>query len=82
MDVRAASKPAGTGAEGGWISVVEARQRDLMPSTAWSYRSDSALRYLQRQQRRAKTELHLETAIVQDTRDFVALWTREPPAVS
>ena len=37
---------------------------------------------LQRQQRRAETELHLETAIVQDTRGFVALWTREPPAVS
>ena len=53
-----------------------------MPSTAWSYRSDSALRYLQRQQRRAETELHLETAIVQDARGFVALWTREPPAVS
>jgi hypothetical protein len=82
MDMRAATKPEETYAEGDWLSVADARQRGLMPSTAWSYRSDSALRYLQRQQRRAETELYLETAIVQDARGFVALWTREPPAVS
>jgi hypothetical protein len=82
MDVRAATKPEETRAEDSWLSVAEARQRGLMPSTAWSYRSDSALRYLQRQQRRAETELHLETAIVQDARGFVALWTRESQAVS
>jgi hypothetical protein len=80
MDMRVASKPEDTYAEGDWLSVADARQRGLMPSTAWSYRSDSALRYLQRQQRRAKTELHLETAIVLDARGFVALWTRERPA--
>lgn len=34
MDVRAAFKSNGTGAESGWLSVAEARQRDLMPSTA------------------------------------------------
>ena len=37
---------------------------------------------LQCQQWRAETELHLEMALVQDTRGFVALSTREPPAVS
>ena len=77
MDVRTATKPEETRAVGDWLSVAEARQRGLMPSTAWSYRSDSTLRYLQRQQRRAETELHLETAIVQDARGFVALGTRE-----
>ena len=80
MDMMAATKLEATYAEDGWLSVAEARQRGLMPSTGWSYRSDSALRYLRRQQRRAETALHLETAIVQDARGFVALWTRERPA--
>jgi hypothetical protein len=60
-----------------FLSRRQARGRALSPSTAWEAPCASTLRYLTRQQRRAETELHLEAAIVQDERGWLALWTRE-----
>ena len=59
------------------LSQRQARGRALSPSTAWEAPGASTLRYLARQQRRAETELHLETAIVRDERGWLSLWTRE-----
>jgi hypothetical protein len=60
-----------------FLSRRQARGRALSPSTAWEAPSASTLHDLARQQRRAETELHLEAAIVQDERGWLALWTRE-----
>jgi hypothetical protein len=60
-----------------FLSVPQAQRRSLSPSTAWEPPSPGTLRYLVRQHHRAETQLHLEAAIVQDERGWVALWTRE-----
>ena len=64
------------------LAVAQARQRSLYPSTSWVYPTEAALRFLRRQQQRAETSLNLETAIVQDERGMVALWTREKDSCS
>ena len=66
---------AGTAAS--FLSLPQAQRRSLSPSTAWEPPSPGTLRYLTRQHHRAETQLHLEAAIVQDERGWVALWTRE-----
>lgn len=65
------------GASASFLSLPQAQRRSLSPSTAWEPPSPGTLRYLTRQQHRAETQLHLEAAIVQDERGWVALWTRE-----
>jgi hypothetical protein len=60
-----------------FLSLPQAQRQSLSPSTAWESPSPGTLRYLARQRHRAETQLHLETAIVQDERGWVALWTRE-----
>ena len=59
------------------LPVAQARQRSLCPSMSWVYPTEAALGFLQRQQQRAETRLHLEAVIVQDERGMVALWTRD-----
>ena len=61
------------------IAADRVRHRPLVPSTAWYYPSDTTLRYLARQKRRAETTLRLDAVIVQDERGLVALWTGERP---
>jgi hypothetical protein len=65
------------GAEASFLSLPQAQRQSLSPSTVWESPSAGTLRYLARQQHRAETQLNLETAIVQDERGWVALWTRE-----
>ena len=59
------------------LSPRQAQQRSLSPSTIWKSRSVANLKFLARQKQRAQTQLHLDAAIVQDERGWVALWTRE-----
>ena len=65
------------GAKATFLSLPQAQRQFLSPSTAWESPSPGTLRYLARQRHRAETQLNLETAIVQDERGWVALWTRE-----
>ena len=66
-----------SGAQAPFLSLPQAQRQFLSPSTAWESPSPGTLRYLLRQKHRAETQLHLETAIVQDERGWVALWTRD-----
>jgi hypothetical protein len=65
------------GAKATFLSLPQAQRQSLSPSTTWESPSPGTLRYLARQRHRAETQLHLEAAIVQDERGWVALWTRE-----
>ena len=65
------------GAKATFLSLPQVQRQFLSPSTAWESPSPGTLRYLLRQKHRVEIQLHLETAIVQDERGWVALWTRE-----
>ena len=58
------------------VPVGQVRHLNLLPSTPWEYDCPATLRYLERQRRRAETDLGLEAVIVRDNRGFLALWTR------
>ena len=54
------------------LSLLQAYDRSLSPSTPWESPSGATLRYLVRQKHRAETQLNLDAAIVQDHRGWLA----------